>query len=153
MPLDQSKSQCPQLHPFPAVKDFARCNYSDAYPPAEVAAPLQSLRDVREDTVGKTVRVRAWIQGARMQGAKMAFVQLHEERPRTIQGVVIANPTGIPVSRQMVKGVGGFQLESFVFAEAIIQRAQVPVKSCQVTDHEILLTKVFCQVRGPKMLG
>ncbi|KAL8969363.1 MAG: hypothetical protein Q9197_004383 [Variospora fuerteventurae] len=134
-------------------EDLARGNYSDAYPPAKVAAPLQSLKDLREDTVGKTVQVRAWIQSARMQGAKMAFVQLREERSWTIQGVVIANPSGTPVSRQMVKWVGGLQLESFVSAEGIIQRAQVPVKSCQVTDYEILLTKVFCQARGPEKLG
>lgn len=53
----------------------------------------------------------------------------------------------------MVKWVGGLQLESCVSAEGIIQRAQVPVKSCQVTDYEILLTKVFCQAQGPEMLG
>lgn len=61
-------------------EDLARGNYSNAYPPAKVAAPLQSLKDVGEDTVGKIVQVRAWIQNTRMQGAKMAFIQLREER-------------------------------------------------------------------------
>lgn len=85
------------------VEDLARGNYSDVYPPPKIAAPLQSLKDVGEDTVGKTVQVRAWIQNARMQDAKIAFVELREERSWTIQGVVIASPTDTPVSRQMVK--------------------------------------------------
>ena len=60
--------------------DIARGNYLDVYPPPKLAAPLQSLKDIGEDTVGKTVQVRAWIQKTRMQGAKMAFVELREER-------------------------------------------------------------------------
>ena len=139
--------------PNPGDVDLAQGNYADAYPPPKITAPLTSLKDVGEDSVGKTVQVRAWIQNARLQGAKMAFVELREERAWTIQGVVIASPDGTPVSRQMVKWVGGLPLESFVSAEGIIQQARVPIKSCQVTDYEIHLTKVFCQARGPKELG
>ena len=29
----------------------------------------------------------------------------------------------------------------------------MPIKSCQITDYEILLTRVFCQARGPERLG
>lgn len=83
----------------------------------------------------------------------MAFNQLREERSSTKQGVVIASPTGTPVRRQMVKWVRGLQLESFVSAEGTIQRVHVPIKSCQITDYEILLTKVFCQARGREKLG
>ena len=137
----------------PSGEDLTTANYSDAYPPPKIAAPLQSLKNVGEDTVGKTVQVRAWIQNARMQGAKMAFVELREERSWTIQGVVIASPSGTPVSRQMVKWVGGLPLESFVSVEGTIQRAHVPIKSCKLTDYEIHLTKVFCQARGPETLG
>ena len=57
-----------------------------------------------------------------MQGATMAFVELREERSWTIQGVVIAHPTGNTVSRQMVKWVGGLQLESFVSDEGTFQK-------------------------------
>lgn len=134
-------------------EDLARGNYLDAYPSPNIEAPLQSLKEVGEDSVGKTVKVRAWIQNARVQGAKMAFVELREERSWTIQGVVIASPTGIPVTRQMVKWVGGLQLESFVSAEGTIQQAHRPIKSCQVTDYEIHLTKVYCEARGPEKLG
>ena len=88
-----------------------------------------------------------------MQGAKLAFVKLREERSLTIQGVMIASPISITVSRQMVKWVGGLQLESFVSAEGTIQRARVPIKSCQVTDYEIHLTKVHCEAHGPEKLG
>lgn len=134
-------------------EDLAIGNYSDFYPPPKVAAPLQSLKDVREDTIGKTVQVRAWIQNVRVQGTKMAFVALREERSWTIQGIVIASPSSTPVNRQIVKWVGGLQLESFVSAEGTIQQTRVPIKSCQVTDYEIHLTKVFCLARGPEVLG
>lgn len=53
----------------------------------------------------------------------------------------------------MVKWVGGLQLKSFVSAEGTIQQVHVPIKSCKITDYEILLTKVFCQARGPEKLG
>ena len=66
---------------------------------------------------------------------------------------MIASPTGTQVSRQMVKWVGGLQLESFVSAEGTIQKPRVPIKSCRVTDYEIHLTKVSCQARGPEKLG
>lgn len=49
--------------------------------------------------------------------------------------------------------MGGLQLESFVSAQGTIQKTHVPIKSCQVTDYEIHLTKVFCQARGPEKLG
>ena len=131
-------------------EDLARGKYSDTYPPPKVAAPLQYLKDVGEDTVGedtvgedtvgedtvgedtvgKTVQVRAWIQNVRMQSAKMAFVELREERSWTIQGVVIASPTGTPVSRQMVKWVGGLlQLDYFIRGQEILtggQRIHLP---------------------------
>lgn len=128
-------------------EDLARVSYADAYPSPKVEAPLQSLNDIGKDSV---VKVLAWSQNARMQGAKIAFVELREERSWTIQGVVIASPTGTPVSRQMVKWVGGLQLESFVSAEGTIQQV---IKSCKVTDYEIHLTKVYCEARGPEKLG
>ena len=76
-----------------------------------------------------------------------------EERSWTMQGVVIAISTGTPVSRQMVKWVRGLQLESFVSAEGTIQQACVPIKTCQVNDYEINLTKGYCEARGPEKLG
>lgn len=133
--------------------DLTIGNYVDAYPPPKSDAPLQSLKDVGEDSVGKTVKVRAWIQNARVQGAKMVFVELREERSWTMHGVVIATSTGTPVSRQIVKGVGKLQLESFVSVEGTIQQARVPIKSCRVTDYEIHLTKVYCEARGPEKVG
>lgn len=132
--------------------DLTIRNYVDAYPPPKMDAPLQSLKDVGEDSVGKTVKVRAWIQNARLQGAKMAFVELREERSWIMQGVVIASSTGTPVSRQMVKWVGRLPLESFVSVEGTTQQARVPIKSCRVTDYEIHHTKVYCEARGPEKL-
>lgn len=111
------------------------------------------MKDIEEDSVGKTVKVRALIQNVQMQGAKMAFVELRKERSWTIQDVMIASLTGTPVSSQMVKWEGGLHIESFVFAKVTIQQVRVPIKSCQVTDHEIHLIKVHYEAHRLEKLG
>jgi aspartyl-tRNA synthetase len=136
---------------IPNSEDPAQGNYGDAFPSRKIEAIWRHLRDVGEDDVGKTVKVRAWIQNARMQGAKMAFVELREERNWSIQGIVIA--AGAPVSRRMVKWVGSLRAESFVLVEGTIKRPVVPVKSCRVSNYEIHLTKVYCEAPAPEVLG
>ncbi|KAI1323953.1 aspartyl-tRNA synthetase [Xylariaceae sp. FL0255] len=88
-----------------------------------------------------------------MQGAKMAFVELREERNWSIQGVIAASPEGTPVSKQMVKWVGALRLESFVLVEAKVVKPLEPVKSCRVADYELHLTKCYLVAAGPEVLG
>ena len=70
--------------------DNAKDNYGQISHTTKIPANIAHLRDLGEEHVGKTVKVRAWIQNARMQGAKMAFVELREEGNWTVQGVVAA---------------------------------------------------------------
>lgn len=62
----------------------------------------------------------------------MAFVELREEGNWTTRGDVAANLEGIPVSRPMVKWIGGVSIECFLGVEGIVQKLLEPVKSCRV---------------------
>ncbi|KAI9158844.1 aspartyl-tRNA synthetase [Paramyrothecium foliicola] len=112
-----------------------------------------SLSSLGDEHVGKSVKLRAWIQNARIQGAKMAFVELREEGNWTIQGVVAASPEGTPVSRPMVKWTAGISPESFVVVEATVQKPLEPVKSCRVSQFELHISKCFVLAAAPSMLG
>lgn len=133
-----------------SVDDFAKDNYGETLFPRKIKSALVHLHDISEEHVDSSVKVRAWIQNARMQGKKMAFVELREERSWSIQGLVVA---GTEVSREMVKWVGSLKPESFVSVEATIKRPIQPVKSCRVANYELHLTKVFCEAPAPESLN
>ncbi|KAH9994737.1 aspartyl-tRNA synthetase [Xylariaceae sp. FL0662B] len=134
-------------------EDLAKENYGDVAHTTRVDAEKVHLKDLSDEHVGKTIKLRAWIQNARMQGAKMAFVELREERSWSIQGVIAASPEGKPVSKQMVKWVGSLNLEGFVLVEAKVQKPLEPVKSCRVSEYELHLTKCYLVAAGPEVLG
>ncbi|TAQ88564.1 hypothetical protein B7494_g3101 [Chlorociboria aeruginascens] len=136
-----------------AGEDLAKENYGDITTATKSEVPNVHLREIGEEAVGKTIKVRAWIQNARMQGAKMAFVELREEGNWTIQGVVSASAEGKPVSKQMVKWIGGLKLESFVLVEAVVQKPLEAVKSTKVSGYELHLQKVYLIAAAPEMLG
>lgn len=140
-----------------AAEDTAKDSYGDDGPQTRSTAAKVHLRDVGEQHVGTAMQLRAWIQNARMQGAKMAFVELREERNWTIQGIVTAtNPddtSSPPVSRQMVKWVGALRNESFVLVEATVQKPVEPVKSTRVSDFELHITRCYCIAPGPEKLA
>lgn len=135
------------------TEDLATENYGAITPKTKVDAERVNLKDVNDQHLGKTIKVRAWIQNGRMQGAKMAFVELREERNWAIQGVVAASPEGTPVSKQMVKWIGGLTLESFVLIEGTIEKPLEPVKSVRVSDYELHIKKCYCIAPGPEVLG
>lgn len=135
------------------VQDLAVDNYGKALPKTRVDAERVRLRDIGHEHVGRTVKVRAWIQNSRMQGAKMAFVELREERNWAIQGVVAASPEGRPVSRPMVKWIGGLNLESYVLVEARVEKPLEPVKSVRVSGYELHIVKCYLVATGPEVLG
>lgn len=134
-------------------EDLAKENYGNVTPQTKIDAERVNLRDVSDEHLGKTIKLRAWVQNSRMQGAKMAFVELREERNWAIQGVVAANPEGKPVSRQMVKWIGGINLESFVFVEGKIEKPLDPVKSVRVSNYELHISKLYIVAPGPEVLG
>jgi len=135
------------------AEDLAKDNYGDATPTTKVEAERVNLKDIGEEHLDKTIKLRGWIQNSRMQGAKMAFIELREERAWTIQGVIAASPEGTPVSKQMVKWAGALRLESFILVEATVKKPLEPVKSCKVSNYELHITKVYCIAPGPEVLG
>ncbi|KAK8122300.1 hypothetical protein PG984_010970 [Apiospora sp. TS-2023a] len=134
-------------------EDLAKDNYGNIQHSTKVDSERVHLKNLGEEHLGKTIKLRAWIQNSRMQGAKMAFVELREERNWTIQGVMSVNPEGKPVSKQMVKWAGGLNLEGFVLVEATVQKPLEPVKSCRVSNYELHLTKCYLVATGPEVLG
>jgi hypothetical protein len=136
-----------------AAEDLAKDNYGEISKDRPIDVEIVHLRDLAEEHVGKTIKLRAWIQNARAQGAKMAFVELREEGNWTVQGVVSASAEGKPVSRQMVKWIQGLKLESFVSVEALVQKPLEPVKSTKVSGYELHLTKIYLVAPAPEMLG
>ncbi|KXX76686.1 Aspartate--tRNA ligase, cytoplasmic [Madurella mycetomatis] len=133
-----------------AKDSYGRETHETKLSPDAIEINLKTLGD---EHVGKTVELRAWIQNARMQGAKMAFVELREEGNWAIQGVVAASPEGAPVSRPMVKWVGAINPESFVVVEGTVQKPLEPVKSCRVSNYELHITKCFIHAAAPAVLG
>ena len=136
-----------------ASEDLAVDNYGEIKHTTKLLSSKIHLKDIKEEDVGKTIKVRAWIQNARMQGAKMAFVELREEGNWTVQGVVSASAEGKPVSKQMVKWIGGLRLESFVAVEAVVQKPLELVKSTKVQGFELHLVKCYLVAAAPEMLG
>jgi aspartyl-tRNA synthetase len=136
-----------------SAEDLAKDNYGDITHKTKLEAEAVHLRDIGDEHVGKDIKVRAWIQNSRAQGAKMAFVELREEGSWTVQGVVAASAEGKPVSKQMVKWVLGLKNESFIAVEATVQKPLEPVKSAKVSGYELHLKKVFLVATAPAMLG
>lgn len=134
-------------------QDLAKDNYGSETPRTATDAERVNLKNIGDAHLGRTVKVRAWIQNSRMQGAKMAFVELREERNWAIQGVVAASPEGTPVSRQMVKWIGGLNPESFVVVEARVEKPLEPVKSVRVSDYELHISRCYVVAPGPEVLG
>jgi aspartyl-tRNA synthetase len=137
------------------TEDLAKDNYGQETHETKLSADAieVSLKTLGDEHVGKTIELRAWVQNARMQGAKMAFVELREESNWSIQAVIAANPEGTPVSRQMVKWIGAINPESFVVVEATVQKPLEPVKSCRVSNYELHITKCFIHAAAPTVLG
>lgn len=137
------------------TEDLAKDNYGQETHETKFSpdAIEVSLKNLGEEHVGKTIELRAWLQNVRMQGAKMAFVELREEGNWSIQGIVAANPEGTPVSRPMVKWAGAINPESFVVVEATVAKPFEPVKACTVTNYELHITKCFVHAAAPTVLG
>ncbi|KAH8199758.1 hypothetical protein TruAng_006103 [Truncatella angustata] len=122
-------------------EDLAKQNYGDITHLIKVDAEKVKLKDLGEEHLDKTIN-------SRMQGAKMAFVELREERNWSVQGVMATSEAGEPVSKQMVQWTG-----RFVLVEAIVKKPLEPVKSCKVSQYELHITKCYLIASGPQELG
>jgi aspartyl-tRNA synthetase len=132
-------------------EDLAKDNYGDLPKKFTSEAERIRLEDITEKHVGKLVKIRGSLQNSRMQGAKIAFIELGKGG-ETIQGVMAVSAEGKPVSRQMVKWTGSVKLESCILVEALVQSPLDPVKSCTVSNFELHIQKLYIVATAPDML-
>jgi len=111
---------------------------------------LTSLRELSEESENKEVTVRARVHNARVQSAKLAFLDLRQ-RTENIQAV-IAEGGEHGISRQMVKWCGGLNKESIVLVTGVVKAPKEPVSSATVSNLEIHVLKAFIVSEGPIQL-
>lgn len=84
----------------------------------------------------------------------MAFLELRESGLSaiwTVQALVVENPE--TVSRQMVKWATTLTAESYVVVQASVQKPDVPIKSTEVKEYELQITKLYLSAAAPTALG
>ena len=108
------------------------------------------LRDLISDSEGKEVTVRARVHNARVQSAKLAFLDLRQ-RTENIQAV-IAEGGENGISRQMVKWCGGLNKESIVLVTGLVKVPKEPIHSATISGLELHVEKVFVVAEGPVQL-
>lgn len=111
---------------------------------------LTSLRELSPESENKGVTVRARVHNARVQSAKLAFLDLRQ-RTENIQAV-IAEGGEHGISRQMVKWCGGLNKESIVLVTGLVKAPKEPVSSATVSNLEIHVLKAFVVSEGPIQL-
>lgn len=134
-----------------ASEDLAKDNYGDFPKLYKRSSQIVRLEELGKEHVGQTVEIRGFLRNSRMQGAKMAFIEL-QKGDEKIQCVVAASQEGKPVSKQFVKWVGSVYLESTILVEATVQVPLEPVKSCSVSEFELHVTKMFVVAWAPQTL-
>lgn len=134
-----------------AAEDLAKDNYGSFPKIYKTEATPVRLEAITETHIGQLVKVRGSLQNSRMQGAKIAFIELGKGN-ESIQGVLAVSPEGTPVSKQMVKWAGSIRLESIIWVEAKVEKPLEPVKSCTVATFELHIVKLFIVAAAPEML-
>jgi aspartyl-tRNA synthetase len=114
---------------------------SPEYKPSNL--PRVSLADVAE-LEDKEIVFRCWVENARVQSAKLAFLNLRQGL-NTIQAVVAV---GEKLSKQMVKFAGNISTESTLLVHGLVKKTQEAVKSATIKDHEIHITKLFIEAKA-----
>lgn len=134
-----------------ATEDLAKDNYGALLKTYKSEAKRVRLEEITEEDVGQLIKIRGTLQNSRMQGAKIAFIELGKGG-ESIQGVMAVNPDGKPVSRQMVKWTGSVKLESVILVEALVQKPLEPVKSCSISGFELHIHKLYVVATAPETL-
>jgi aspartyl-tRNA synthetase len=89
----------------------------------------------------KEITFRCWVENARVQSAKLAFLNLRQNL-NTVQAVVAASEK---LSKQMVKFCGNISTESTLVVTGLVKRVKEPIKSASITDFEIHVQKLFVE--------
>jgi aspartyl/asparaginyl-tRNA synthetase len=92
----------------------------------------------------KEVTFRCVVANARVQSAKLAFVNLRQGF-NTVQAVVAASEK---LSKQMVKFCGSVSTESTLVVTGLVKRVKEPIKSATIKDHEIHVLKLFVEAKA-----
>ncbi|KAF2757575.1 aspartyl-tRNA synthetase [Pseudovirgaria hyperparasitica] len=92
----------------------------------------------------QTVTLRCWVENARVQSAKLAFLNLRQEL-ETVQAVVAASES---LSKQMVKFAGNISTESLLVVTGLVKKTPEPVNSATVKDYEIHIKRVFIEAKA-----
>jgi aspartyl-tRNA synthetase len=137
--------------PSGSGEDLAKENYGEL--PAQWKSEVEPIRleALAESHIGKQVKIRGSLQNFRVQGAKIAFIELGKGN-ESIQGVIAVSAEGKPVSRQMVKWTGSVKLESIVMVVAVVEQPKEPVKSCSVSNFELHIIQLYVVAPAPEML-
>lgn len=102
--------------------------------------PRTDLTEVASNE-DKEITFRCWVENARVQSAKLAFLNLRQNLS-TVQAVVAASDK---LSKQMVKFCGNISTESTLVVTGIVKRVKEPIKSASITDFEIHIQKLFVE--------
>ncbi|ORY09190.1 aspartyl-tRNA synthetase [Clohesyomyces aquaticus] len=105
--------------------------------------PRVDLADIEklEDT---EITFRCWVENARVQSAKLAFLNLRQGL-NTVQAVVAASDK---LSKQMVKFCGNVSTESTLAVTGLVKKVKEPIKSASIKDFEIHITALFIEVKA-----
>lgn len=109
---------------------------NDYKPRSTGLRPISQLANVKD---GEEVAVRAKVQTARSQSAKLAFLLL-EDDPATIQAVIAASDT---LSRQFVKFAATLPTFAFVDVVGVVKEPKDEVKSATVSNRELHITELW----------
>ncbi|MCJ1321586.1 hypothetical protein MMC15_006931 [Xylographa vitiligo] len=119
-------------------------------PSKQKAGAITTIRDLNEGLENKEVTVRARVHNARVQSAKLAFLDLRQ-RTENVQAV-IAEGGANGISRQMVKWCGGLNKESIVLVTGLVKKPKEPINSATISNLELHVECCFVVSEGPVQL-
>ncbi|QRC90838.1 aspartate--tRNA (Asp) ligase [Parastagonospora nodorum SN15] len=120
--------------------DLPLCGSTDFKP---TGTPRTDLAQASENE-DKEITFRCWVENARVQSAKLAFLNLRQGL-NTVQAVVAASEK---LSKQMVKYCGSVSTESTLLVTGLVKRVKEPIKSASIKDFEIHVQKLFIEVKA-----
>lgn len=112
---------------------------------------VKDISHIDQSWAGKDIVFRARVHNTRLQGNKMAFIELRQApKADIIQGLVVAD--GKTISKQFVKWAGSLNLESIVLVKGSVSAAPEPIKSATVKDVEIQIKELWLISGTPPQL-
>jgi aspartyl/asparaginyl-tRNA synthetase len=123
-----------------AYGDLPLCGSVEFKP---TGTPRTNIADAA-DNEDKEITFRCWVENARVQSAKLAFLNLRQGLD-TVQAVVAASDK---LSKQMVKYCGSVSTESTLVVTGLVKRVKEPIKSATIKDFEIHVQKLFIEVKA-----